>query len=194
MALNVTTLSAACGPNDSTVSVAAATGISAPVLPVGPFSLLLVDQEAMYVTSVNNLLIGVNRGWAGSKVLPHVVGANVLSVLSTDPVNLAQPVPVINPLVGQTIGAGVTGATITPSVWGPNTAFYFTGAVALATINLPTGVLATQVTVIFNGTVAGLTWVATGNIAVGGTSTTAKSAVSFFWDPTTSKWIPSRLS
>ncbi len=93
----------------------------------------------------------------------------------------------------QTESASVTGGTITPS--GPLA--QFTGTTELETINVPTGCGGNgscSVTLIFSGSSSGLTWGTSGNIAAAGTATTTKSSVTFVWDATLSKWIPSRLA
>ena len=96
--------------------------------------------------------------------------------------------------VGAGLSADVASAnTILPS--GP--LFQTTGTVIMKTITVPTSVdqkKAFSITIIFTGSVAGLTWDATGNIAVAGTATTAGSSVTFTWNPATSKWSPSRLA
>lgn len=88
--------------------------------------------------------------------------------------------------------AVATAGTILPS--GP--LFHVTGTTAIVTITTPTGCNATvrgscQFTIIADGIA---TWTAAGNISVAGTVTTAASAVTFTWDATNSKWVPSRLS
>lgn len=88
-------------------------------------------------------------------------------------------------------GATLTGATIVPT----NKAHFFNGSTALVTITPPTGITSnSEVKLVFSGTSAGLTWTAAGNISVAGTSTTALSSVTFTWDVTSAKWIPSRLA
>lgn len=88
--------------------------------------------------------------------------------------------------------AVATATTILPS--GP--LFHVTGTTPIVTITTPTGCNATvrgscQLTIIADGIA---TWTAAGNISVAGTVTTAASAVTFIWDATNSKWVPSRLS
>jgi len=82
-------------------------------------------------------------------------------------------------------------ATIAPS--GP--IFHTTGTVAMVTITPPPGAVnGTTITIFFDGSAAGLTWTAAGNIAVAGTATTTGSSVVFTWNATTSKWSPSRVT
>lgn len=87
-ALTQTTLSAAVsGPAlysgtsqniSASVTLAACTGIAAPLLPGTPSSILYVDREAMGVFTVNGCTLGVIRGYLGTQASPHVSGAMVL--------------------------------------------------------------------------------------------------------------------
>lgn len=89
------------------------------------------------------------------------------------------------------LGASLTGATIAPTF----KLAHFTGTTALVTITAPTGITSgASFTLIFDGSASGLTWTAAGNIAVGGTSTTALSTVTFIYDAVTAKFYPSRLA
>lgn len=103
-----------------------------------------------------------------------------------------------NPLVP--VGAGVTAAVasaagaITPS--GP--LFHVTGALAVTGFNVPVGCNANTVatlggcafTIIPDGT---FTWTTAGNIALAGTAVVNK-ALTFSWDATNKKWIPSYIA
>src|SRR3974390_2209121 len=193
MALNATTLSGAIGATDTSFGVASATGISAPAFPVGPFSLLLVEQELMFVTGITGTLVSVQRSWGGSKAVSHGASGPVLSILSSAFSSGRYAAPAIAPPITPAIPAPLTGATVTPTAWGSGTLTHFPGTTALVTISLPTGVLATELTMVFDGSGSGLTWTNAGNINVAGTSTTAGSAVTFRYDASISKWVPSRL-
>lgn len=83
------------------------------------------------------------------------------------------------------VGANVASAgTITPT--GP--VFHVTGAVAIATINVPTNTLPSpMITIIPDGA---FTWTTAGNIALAGTAVVSK-ALSFYYDSGTTKWYPS---
>jgi hypothetical protein len=70
-----TTLSAAVSLTDTTLTVASATGITAPGL--APTTMLVVGQEAMHVEAVSGTLITVERGVQGTRRLAHVSGATV---------------------------------------------------------------------------------------------------------------------
>jgi 3D (Asp-Asp-Asp) domain-containing protein len=81
--------------------------------------------------------------------------------------------------------------TVTPS--GP--LFHITGALAITGFVIPVGCNATAVggcsfTVIPDGT---FTWTAAGNIALAGTAVVNKS-ITFTWDATNSKWVPSVIA
>lgn len=95
------------------------------------------------------------------------------------------------------LGAKVTAAvasaagTVTPS--GP--LFHITGALAITGFVQPVGCNTTAVggcffMVIPDGT---FTWTAAGNIAIAGTAVVNKT-LTFIWDATNSKWVPSNLS
>jgi len=74
-AMTTTTLAAATGASDLTISVASATGMTARSL--GTVSMLYVDREAMRVTTVNGTVIGVERGTDGTRPTAHLSGAKV---------------------------------------------------------------------------------------------------------------------
>ncbi len=88
--LTQTTLSSAVtGPSmysggsptiQSFVCLASVTGISAPLLPGTPVSVIYVDREAMGVFSVNTSsgCLTVNRGYLGTQASPHASGQMVL--------------------------------------------------------------------------------------------------------------------
>jgi hypothetical protein len=89
-ALTQTTLSAAVsGPSmyngnsptiSGTVTLAACTGLAAPILPGTPSSILYVDREAMGIWTINtsSCVATVSRGYLGTQASPHVSGAMVL--------------------------------------------------------------------------------------------------------------------
>lgn len=62
------------------VCLASVTGISAPVLPGTPVSVIYVDREAMGVWTVNTTTacLTVNRGYLGTQASPHLSGQMVL--------------------------------------------------------------------------------------------------------------------
>ena len=83
--LNNTTLSAAATSSATTVTVASATGITAP-LTSDPTkaTFLVVDAELMQVISVNTTIIGVARGVGGTQGRPHASSAVVFVVPAFD--------------------------------------------------------------------------------------------------------------
>jgi hypothetical protein len=216
MALNATTLTAAITSVQTTFAIGSTTGIVTPnftAVPAGQvnasITYLLVEQEMMQVQSVNTttLVVTVTRGQLGTAQVPHGVSCPVLSGTPIDFWTFVPPqksdVPFL-PFGSVAFGAPLTGATITP------TAAYqhFTGTVALITINLPNYVnlpggyggyypenpiAGMQIALVFDGSSTGLTWTAAGNINVAGTSGTAGTMVFFTYDPSISKWIPSRI-
>ena len=96
-AMTSTTLSGAVTKSQNTIPVASATGIVAPNPFGGPAqtpglgTVILIDNELMYVESVNGTTITVQRGAGGTKQTSHNSGAVVWvgspnSFLTTDPV------------------------------------------------------------------------------------------------------------
>lgn len=85
MAITATTLAAACGASDATVTVASATGITAPIFNAGTgITYLQVDTEIMLVLGVNGVVIQVQRGVSGSGAAAHVNGSQVQIGLPAD--------------------------------------------------------------------------------------------------------------
>lgn len=203
MALNVTTFSAAVLLTDTVVNVASATGITAPNYQVGDplqgissgITFLLCEQEMMRVTKVSGTVISVVRGELGTQASAHGASAPVVAGLPTDfpAFTPAQQTDVpAYPIKFQGWSAPVTGAN-TNVATGPY--FHLTGTTIMKTLTAPTGVIeGGEITIVFDGSGAGLTWDATGNIAVAGTATTAASAVTFVFDQGSGKWHPSRLA
>ena len=123
--LTQTTLSAAVsGPagysgTSPTISqlvfLASTTGISAPILPGTPVSIIYMDREAMGVMTVNTTLnaVGVIRGYMGTQASPHVNGQMVLvsNVYQTNLGTGGNPIPSglyqNDPPQGGTCNAGV---------------------------------------------------------------------------------------
>lgn len=196
MSINATTLSAAITASQTAIQVASATGITAPNFTTGVgVTYLKVDSELMLVTGVSGTFLTVVRGQMGTQAVAHVSSAVVIAGLVTDFPVFA---PEITSFATSTqynfapIGPPLTGATISPS---GGFFHHFTGTTALVTINVPAGcVSGGAITLSFDGSSSGLTWTAAGNIAVAGTATTAKSCVTFFYDPSNSAWYPSRLA
>ena len=215
MALTATTLSAAITANQLVFGVASATGIIAPnftAVPAGTtvanIIYLLCEQELMQIQGINGTTVTVQRGYNGTLAVQHGNAAPVITGYPSDFIGFVpaqkSDVPYL-PFGSVAFSAPVTGATITPQ--GPYS--HFTGTTALVTINLPNylneattypgaypenPLAGIQISLVFDGSASGLTWTAGGNINVLGTSTTAGSMVTFTYDPSISKWIPSRLA
>lgn len=199
MALNATTLSAAIGTTDTSVLLASITGVTSPNFQNGAgITYLFCEQEWMLVTSVGasaTVPVSVKRGVLGSPVSAHGVSAPVVAGLPAD-----FPAPTISQkatqdsapqLVG--FSAPVAGANINVAT-GPF--FHLTGTVIMKTLTAPnlSDFEGAAIVIVFDGSGAGLTWDATGNIAVAGTATTAGSVVTFIFDQGSGKWHPSRLA
>lgn len=197
MSISATTLSAAITAQDTQFGLASTANCSAPVPNTGAgVTLLKLDDEVMQVTAVPiSGTVQVLRGLFGTQASAHEASVPVLVGSPSDfpnfvPVQSAFSVAL--PYNFSPIGAPLTGATIAP-LYG--FIHHFTGTTALVTITVPAACVAGgKITLIFDGSGSGLTWTAAGNIAVAGTSTTAASAVDFFYDPSSGKWHPSRLA
>lgn len=197
MSLNKTTLSAACAVNDTFITLASTTGVTAPNFPVGPVCYIVVENEIMVVSSfsgVSGSAVGVVRGQNGTKQLAHGNTAPVLVFYATDFGSLYNQGLVqhnFNVSFGLIVGAPVASAnTLAPSVWGEGTCFHVTGTTVIKTITVPNGVLQTKITIIFDG--AG-TWDATGNIAVASSTTQTTTATTFLYDAEAALWYPSKV-
>ena len=78
MSITATTLSAAVTTTDQTITVASATGITAPNFQTGSgITWLRIDQELMLVLGVSGTLITVLRGQNGTPVQAHVINTGV---------------------------------------------------------------------------------------------------------------------
>lgn len=203
MAINATTLSAAIGVTDTVFGVASATGISNPNYQIGDptrgvaasVTYLFCEQEMMKVVNITGTTVTVIRGELGSQALAHGASAPIIAGLPTD-------FPAYNPAIDSAVPAypillqgfsAPVAAANTNVATGPY--FHLTGTVIMKTLTAPAGVVeGGEVTIVFDGSGAGLTWDATGNIAVAGTATTAGSAVTFVFDSGSAKWHPSRLA
>lgn len=82
---------------DQVVTLTSVTGISAPVLPGTPVSVIYVGREAMGVLTVNTTAksVGVFRGYLGTQSAPHPNGDMVLiaNQYSTNAAFGANPIP-----------------------------------------------------------------------------------------------------
>lgn len=199
MALTTTTLSAAVNIYNTSFGVVSATGIVNPTYSAGSalqtgITYALCEEEMMQVTNVTGTVVSVLRGQYGSIAASHAASAPITFGLATDfPIFI----PAIktstdsNPQRFATFSAPVAGAATNVATGGY---FHLTGTVAMVNLTAPAQFVGGAVVIVFDGSAAGLTWTAAGNIAVAGTATTAASAVEFYFDPGTGKWHPSRLA
>lgn len=79
MAITATTFGAAVGVKDTNVTVASATGITAPNFTSGTgITYLQADAELMLVLGVSGTVVSVQRGYNGSLAAAHSNGGNVM--------------------------------------------------------------------------------------------------------------------
>lgn len=88
-ALTTTTLGAALDNSSLTLSVASATGITAPGTGA-TFVYLLVDRELLEVRAVNGLQVTVGRGRSGTRSVSHVT-ASVVTIVQPNAIVNYQP-------------------------------------------------------------------------------------------------------
>lgn len=196
MALTATTLSAACGASDTVITVASATGITAPNFTTGVgITYLSVETEFMLVTGVSGTLINVQRGIGGTPTSAH---GNTCPVMSGLPADFGPIVPAIkanqDPTPnGQLYGFSAPVAS-SATIVAPGPLFHVTGTTAINIITPPTGMIEGTVTIIFDSV---CTWTSSNvanGISASGTATTSGSAVQFYLDAATSRWYPGRLA
>lgn len=147
ISLTQTTLAAAINSSTTRITVASATGV------VANSTLMLIDNEALFVSSVQGVNIGVIRGSSGTKAFAHIAGSGVL--LGPPPAFIAyEPsgactagtgiflyTPVVNLITGnEWLCSSVTGK-IVPGFGNVGDPFQVTAAVASATLITPSGPL-----------------------------------------------------
>lgn len=200
MSINATTLSAAVGTTDTVFTIASGTGVSAPNYQTGVgITYGFIEQEMVKVAGPavagSTTVWNVVRGELGSTASAHGASCPIIFGLPTD-------FPAFNPAIESAVpeypikfqgwSAPVAGAATNVA---PGAYFHLTGTVAMVNLTAPPlTVEGGEVTIVFDGSAAGLTWTAAGNIAVAGTATTAGSAVTFVFDSGSGKWHPSRLA
>lgn len=127
--LATTTLAAAAGINDTTVTVASATSLAA-----GRF--MLIDGEMMQVAKnySSGTSVPVQRGVDGTATVAHATGANVAHGLATDFANppTGNPVAATQPNVMSMIRQSYTAAGAIAFGVAPLTVAIINGAAALA--------------------------------------------------------------
>jgi len=200
MAINTTTASVAILTTDTTVTLASVTGVTGPNYQTGAgITYLLVEQEVMKVSGAPaGLVVPVIRGELGTVVAAHAASVPVVAGLPTDFSSFAPAMKAFVPSLptnwlgfSAPVNLGAGNALVATGPY-----FHISAATAvIKTITAPAGYQeGGEITVINDGSGTGLTWDATGNIAVAGTFTTAGSAVTFVFDNGSGKWHPSRLS
>jgi len=198
MSFNATTLTNAITSAQTSFAVGSATGITAPNFTTGSgITYLLVENELMTVMDVNTttLVVTVLRGQGGTLALAHVASTGVIAGL---PADLSAFVPAVKAIqdwtpAGQLYGYSAVVASAATIV-APGPIFHVSGGTAINIITPYSGFVEGQVTVVFD---SACTWTSsnvTNGISASGTSTTAGSAVTFYFDAATSRWYPSRLA
>ncbi len=198
MALTATTLNGAVAAQDTSIVLASVTHVSAPVSTTGAgYTYLLCENEWMFVSGAPNtttLQVPVLRGQRGSQAVAHATSA---PVVAGTPDEWGQTAPYVGAF--SAVNTSQSGWSA-PLVGGatniaPGGKFHLTGTTAMVNLTAPAGyVEGGVIRIVFDGSAAGLTWTAAGNIAVAGTATTAASYVDFVYDSGSAKWHPSRLA
>ena len=198
MSISATTLSAAIVASDAVLGVASATNITAPNFTTGAgVTLLKLDDELMVAVSKSGTQIGVLRGQFGTQAKSHAASVPVIVGGTSDFPSFVPVQGVTAPSLPYNFSPIGPPLAISSNTVAPTGGFihHVTGTTVIKTITVPAGLVSGgKVTLVFDGSGDGLTWDATDNIAVAGTSTTAASAVDFFYDPSSAKWHPSRLA
>ena len=198
MAFTDTTLSAAVAAQDTYFALASVSGVAAPVSTTGAgYTYLLVEGEIMFVEAVNTttLVVNVLRGQLGTAAVAHANATPVLIGLPSDFSSFRPATGAFAVGSNPNSGWGATTATASNVVVCPSYKFHITGTTVIKNITAPTGyVQGSPIYIVNDGSSTGLTWDATGNIAVAGTFTTAASMVEFIFDEASGKWHPSRLA
>jgi hypothetical protein len=198
MSFNSTTLSSAMLVNDTTISVASATGITAPNFTTGVgLTYLLLETEYMLVTGSTavSTVFTVQRGVAGSTAAAHAASTPVLAGAPSD---FGVIVPSVRAVqdpspAGQLYGFSAAVASAA-TIAAPSNIFHVTGGTAINIITPPTGMVEGQVTIVFDSTCTWTSSNVTNGISASGTSTVAGRAVTFYLDAGTSRWYPSVLA
>ena len=196
MAITATTLSAAIGASDTTLSVASATGITAGNFTTGSgITYLLLETEYMLVTAVSGTFISVQRGMFGSPTAAH---GTTCPVLIGSPTDHGVPVPSVKSTQDAT-PAGTNFAFSAPvasaaSITATGPLFHVTGTTATNIIVPYAGFVEGQVTIVADGVWTFTSSGVTNGIAASGTVTGALTAVTFYYDAATARWYPSRIA
>lgn len=195
MAITETTLAGAVGVSDTSINLTSVTGVSAPTTTTGAgYTYLKIDEELLFVSGAPvGTLVPVLRGQGGSTVIAHATATPVLIGGPTDFASFKPNANAFQALGQVSVGAPLTGAVIMP-VGG--SVHHFTGTVAITSIVPPDTAVAWRITLIFDGSGAGLGWTggsSANNPSVTGVVTAAQM-VDFLYDPSTSLWYPSTIT
>jgi len=161
----------------------------------GGVTYLLIEQELLKVTGlIGTVGATVVRGELGSIVAAHGASAPVVSGLPADFAGFTPAVKTAVPPYPLPFQGWSAPVVMANTVVASGPYFHTTGTVIMKTLTAPAGyVEGGEITISFDGSAAGLTWDATGNIAVAG-SVSALSTVTFVFDQGSGKWHPSRTA
>ncbi len=197
MALTATTLNGAVAAQDTNIVVASVSGVAAPVSTTGAgYTYALCENEFMFVTGFNSttLQVQVLRGQRGTQALAHGAAAPIVFGTPSD-FGVASPHISAFDATNTNQSGWATPLAGGATNIAPGGKFHLTGTTAMVNLTAPAGYIEGGVIrIVFDGSAAGLTWTAAGNIAVAGTATTAASYVDFVYDSGSAKWHPSRLA
>lgn len=220
-ALTQTTLTAAVTATSNILPLASVTGISAPGIGTVGTQLYIVDPgqkigESCSVVSISGLNVTVTRNGPGP-VVAHLSGAMVLAqqpqaFYAYDPTGTtdAAYTPWVNYLTGnqwlyssvlgcwvpgfRNFGAPLGVTTLVASAAGAilpsGPLFHVNGTAAVTGFTIPVGGVGASFSIIPD---AVWTWTTAGNIALAGSAVVNK-LLTFTWDGTNSKYIPSYIA
>lgn len=195
MTLIATTLSTTLNISSTRFGVASATGITLPNYTTGGGVMYgLCENEMTQVTGVSGSQISVLRGQCGTGGAAHAASTPIFFGAASDFPLFAPHVGAFvagPPLNFESFSAALAGANTNAA---PGTYFHLTGTTIMKTLTPPAGFVEGPISIVFDGSAAGLTWDATGNISVAGTATAAGSMVVFTFDPGSGKFHPSRVA
>jgi hypothetical protein len=183
---------------DIVANLTSATGVAAPNFQTGGgVTYLFCEEELMQVLSISGTVATVLRGQFGTAAVAHASGTPTAIGLATDFQNFQPAQRAFQTTLPTRFEGWSTALVGAASNTATGPMFHLTGTTAMVTLLPPATVgfvSGYSITIVFDGSAAGLTWTAAGNIAVAGTSTTAGSAVTFTFDANSTKWHPSRLA
>jgi hypothetical protein len=193
VAITSTTITGATTAYTTQFAVGSTANITAPVSTTGSgMTLLYVEAEMMFVTGVPvSGTVQVIRGFNGTKALAHLAGVLVTIGTLGDFVQFTPQIGAFQVENNRFEGVSAPVAAAA-SITAPANIFHLTGVTATTTIVPPTNFVGGAITIIADGT---WTWTSTtsaNGIAQTGLVTSVGTAVTFFFDPNTALWYPSR--